>query len=451
MEQGFIDILKKLVGEQGKTALTDAKKTKAFLADYTKNEYKKESRLLLQAVEAGVAKAIDGADELEPCKKAQIRELEEDHALATEVAADIVNTLALVLRGDTTVTVSPSAEKSDLSAERDQTKTVSEETVRTPITETSASLATTSATPSVESLMKRGNLFLEDSEWEQADDYYDMVLDADPEYAPAYIGKLCVELRIQKEEYLPIQVKVEAESDDNTKLASIKIKEQPALSDYKNYQKALRFADSNYRIKLEKYDQERKERLHQEEYNWLVRKKNIAYYENEYPVLAEQFRAMNGYINTDKLVSECVDKFNELREKREKKEREEKERNKKEYKKEALKEGILAVPLFIWCALPILLPALSVAMLILVAKKENEGIFILVVAIIIFVIPFFAWLINFRRIVILILAILVNFWLNKPDFTIADNIFSPDIISFFSNLVFCILGIFFSRKKWWGS
>jgi WD40 repeat protein len=111
LEQGFVDILKKLVDEQGKTALTDAKKTKAFLADYTKNEYKKESRLLLQAVDAGAAKAIDGADELEPCKKAQIRELEEEHGLNSAWAADIVNTLALVLRGDTTETVSASAEK----------------------------------------------------------------------------------------------------------------------------------------------------------------------------------------------------------------------------------------------------------------------------------------------------------------------------------------------------
>ena len=53
MDQGFINILNKLVREQTSAALTDAKKCKAFLADYTKNEYKKESRLILLAVEAG--------------------------------------------------------------------------------------------------------------------------------------------------------------------------------------------------------------------------------------------------------------------------------------------------------------------------------------------------------------------------------------------------------------
>ena len=59
MEQGFVDILKKLVDEQGKESLLNVSKCKAFLADYTKNEYKKESRLLLQALEAGVQKAVD--------------------------------------------------------------------------------------------------------------------------------------------------------------------------------------------------------------------------------------------------------------------------------------------------------------------------------------------------------------------------------------------------------
>jgi hypothetical protein len=111
MDSGFINILKKLVKEQTSAALTDARKCKALLADYTGSEYKKEKRLFLLAVEAGMAKVIDGADELEPCKKAFIRDLEEDHDLKPETAADIVNTLALVLRGDKTVTQSPIAQQ----------------------------------------------------------------------------------------------------------------------------------------------------------------------------------------------------------------------------------------------------------------------------------------------------------------------------------------------------
>jgi hypothetical protein len=101
MEQGFIDILKKLIDEQGKEALLNSAKCKAFLADYTKNEYKKESRLLLQALDVGVQRAIDTTKEIAICKKQQIRLLHEDYGLDEKIAADIVDTLALILRGDT--------------------------------------------------------------------------------------------------------------------------------------------------------------------------------------------------------------------------------------------------------------------------------------------------------------------------------------------------------------
>ena len=108
MDSGFIDILKLLIKEQGKAALTDRTKGRAFLSDYTGNEYKKEKRQILLAIEEGMAKTIDETNDLEPCKKACIRDLNEDYSLDTNAAQDIINTLALVLRGDTTVTASPS-------------------------------------------------------------------------------------------------------------------------------------------------------------------------------------------------------------------------------------------------------------------------------------------------------------------------------------------------------
>ena len=100
MEQEFIDILQKLIAEQGKETLMNASKCKAFLADYTKNEYKKESRLLLLALEAGVQRVIDASQELEICKKQQVRVLREERFVVEEAAEDIVDTLALVLRSE---------------------------------------------------------------------------------------------------------------------------------------------------------------------------------------------------------------------------------------------------------------------------------------------------------------------------------------------------------------
>jgi hypothetical protein len=93
----FTAIIQTLVAEQGKGALFSAAKCKAMLADYTRNEYKKESRLLVQAVEAGVAKAIAETQELEICKLQQAKLLQDDYSLAPDMAVDVVDMLAAVL------------------------------------------------------------------------------------------------------------------------------------------------------------------------------------------------------------------------------------------------------------------------------------------------------------------------------------------------------------------
>ena len=85
----------------------------------------------------------------------------------------------------------------------------------------------------LESMMKRGWLALEDSKWEQADEYFDKVLDIDPEYAQAYIGKLCVDLKVHREAEL--------------------IK-RPTLTMSPNYLKALRFAQGDYLTQIQAYD-----------------------------------------------------------------------------------------------------------------------------------------------------------------------------------------------------
>ena len=95
--------------------------------------------------------------------------------------------------------------------------------------------------PGIESLIKRGRLFLEDNDWNQADKYFDKVLDIDPEYAPAYIGKLCAALKITQESLLE--------------------KQEKSFNDNADYKKALRFADDDYRVILEGYAYAVKERL----------------------------------------------------------------------------------------------------------------------------------------------------------------------------------------------
>ncbi|MGL6193684.1 MAG: protein kinase domain-containing protein [Thermoguttaceae bacterium] len=97
---------------------------------------------------------------------------------------------------------------------------------------------------SVTSLTRRGHLFLEDANWKQANDYFDRVLDIDPEYAPAYVGKLCAELKVHNEEQLGEQ-------------------EKP-ISENNHFKKAIRFADDEYKAKLEGYVEAIRERPERE-------------------------------------------------------------------------------------------------------------------------------------------------------------------------------------------
>jgi hypothetical protein len=100
MDNVFITIIQTLIAERGKDALLDVAKAKSLLADYARGEFPKERRLLLQTLEAGVGKAIDGAQDLQICKRQQVRMLTDEHFLAEPMAADVVNMLAFVLRGD---------------------------------------------------------------------------------------------------------------------------------------------------------------------------------------------------------------------------------------------------------------------------------------------------------------------------------------------------------------
>lgn len=90
------------------------------------------------------------------------------------------------------------------------------------------------ATPGVESLLKRGWMFLADKDWNKADEYFDKVLDIDPECAEAYTGRFCAGMKVPA---LDVASKECSYADE--------------LEDSSNFQKALRFAVGDLRTELE--------------------------------------------------------------------------------------------------------------------------------------------------------------------------------------------------------
>lgn len=86
-----------------------------------------------------------------------------------------------------------------------------------------------------DSLLKRAFIFLEDNEWQNADEYFEKVLDADPECAMAYVGKILVEYELSEIE----------------KLNNLS---EPLYRD-KNYQKAIRYANEKEKKLLDRINE----------------------------------------------------------------------------------------------------------------------------------------------------------------------------------------------------
>ena len=145
--------------------------------------------------------------------------------------------------------------------------------------------------PTMESYLKRAFIFLEDGDWDSANEYCEKVLDIDPENARAYLAKLMVQLEVRHQEDLQY--------------------EGDALVDSSNYQKAVRYADSALRQQLESYvaaalAQREAERLEQErraEEARLLREQQEA---EARRAMEEKKRQMEAYFAAQKVVQNMI-------------------------------------------------------------------------------------------------------------------------------------------------
>lgn len=104
--------------------------------------------------------------------------------------------------------------------------------------------------------LERGFLALEDGNFSQAESFFENVLNLNPHNSQAYFGKLMVEMKITKQEQI---------------LTSPKY-----LSEYKNFEKAVRFADYQLKTALLKYEEDVSFSLNQIKYTKCVEElKNV--------------------------------------------------------------------------------------------------------------------------------------------------------------------------------
>ncbi len=141
-------------------------------------------------------------------------------------------------------------------------------------------------------LLKRAFMFLEDGDWNSANEYCERVLDIDPENASAYLGKLLSELRVRKQEAL----KDQAEPFDHNN----------------NYQKAVRFADEKLKVALTGYIEHINTRNENTRLDGIyTRAKNAmtaANTESAYKEAAHLFESIDEYQDSAVLAQSCYEK-----------------------------------------------------------------------------------------------------------------------------------------------
>ena len=141
-----------------------------------------------------------------------------------------------------------------------------------------------------ESLLKRVFIFLEDGDWESADEYCEKVLDMDPETAEAYLGKLMAELHVKKQQEL-------ADCEQ-------------AFSDSNNYHKVIRYGNDALKNTVQGYIEHintRNENARLESiYHDAVAMMEAADSARDYQNAASKFLAIEEYKDSSARREECL-------------------------------------------------------------------------------------------------------------------------------------------------
>lgn len=174
-------------------------------------------------------------------------------------------------------------------------KVIKKDEPKSAVKETAA--AGQAANSAVAPLLKRISLFLEDGNWQEADEYCERVLDSDPENAQAYLYKLMAKMEVRKTEDLRNQA-------------------QPFDSE-DMYRKTVRFADEELKNTLEEYNAYIKDRNEKKRIESIYKKAvyDMGYARDEisYKIIIEDLAEIPGYKDADEKKKECEEKAEECR------------------------------------------------------------------------------------------------------------------------------------------
>ena len=159
-------------------------------------------------------------------------------------------------------------------------------------TVTQETVASTGVIP-IAPLLRRAFMFLEDGDWDSAKEYGEKVLDLDPEHAQAYFVKFLADFKLKNSSVI---VNSFADSQYMEKNA--------------NYQKAMRFADDNFRAELQgyidatraQYEQAKLQKKYNDARNKMQQKTSASY-----ALAANIFGSIPEYLDARQLQAFCVE------------------------------------------------------------------------------------------------------------------------------------------------
>ena len=141
-------------------------------------------------------------------------------------------------------------------------------------------------------LLERAYMFIEDGEWDNANDYFERVLDIEPKKSQAYLGKLLVEYKCHSLQELI--------GSDNK------------YDESNNYSKIIRFGDDDLKKELENGLVEAKKRyelkVNTQKYEYAKSLMQKARTIKDYKTAADSFRLLGDFKDSKQLAEECSNK-----------------------------------------------------------------------------------------------------------------------------------------------
>lgn len=132
--------------------------------------------------------------------------------------------------------------------------------------------------PSITTMLKRVDIFLEDGDWDSADDYCERVLDINPECSEAYLGKLMAELEIHNKNAI--------------------LECRRPINANPNYHKIIKFGSDELRREMANYSAATI-------FNFALLLRANAETETDFRNAAEKFATVSHYKNAAELANDC--------------------------------------------------------------------------------------------------------------------------------------------------